>query len=733
MEKYFARMMGRDGIVRRWSVMDDTFSGTATELKMTGNGIVIRENNDEAAFTPIRSWEGMVTIFDEGNTAGLIAKSGHQLRTEIRKEGGAVEWSGYLTPDIRTQNYPTDHTELEISIRGRLATADGYYLDRKGVQTFVTLGSLLQECLLKIGFTDSDEIWWPQTYAMPEGSDSGLRVLAMQISRARFLRQGEENETMEESNAQVYPESCRTVIGEIMKLFGYTLHERGGVLKAVSVGPMSDAEQMEVDYQICTVGDLATLSETTDYNTYTYVSGEINRVSRLEGTEQRTSYCQGVKGVKVQVEMNRDTAEALPGSEVTQFHYLGSYIRYVTKNNVRMRTLVFNDRAKNIETYVYYRQSTEASEPWFEGRVAQWMNPDGRFDNYTMETEIHSIRAGMFPARMARYNQTDFENGNLKNYDYVDGYCFNPHVTEGGGTSVSPRIDSSLRLLRMRSGKEMSYKGGTVLIDFNLMGRTSISADHKSPLDYGVKVYAEMKIGNKYWHGDVERWLDGPQKFEIPLENSGTKIFGIPASRVKDQKTIRMPFNGKKGYFARLWTGRMALELQGELEVTLYIDAVHLNISQDYMYLFLTDLSVTYCGPDEDELKENTGNQQSTRTLSKRTTQGFDADWLTIPLMMGSYSLDAGTALSTLTFDGKNVSELKKIADGSKKAPEEFLLGNLLHYYDRIVERREITVESGTITDAVNPVEIEHERWRQTAIAVNYGDGVEKVTVERGR
>lgn len=42
MEKYFARMMGRDGIVRRWSVMDDTFSGTATELKMTGNGIVIR-------------------------------------------------------------------------------------------------------------------------------------------------------------------------------------------------------------------------------------------------------------------------------------------------------------------------------------------------------------------------------------------------------------------------------------------------------------------------------------------------------------------------------------------------------------------------------------------------------------------------------------------------------------------------------------------------------------------
>lgn len=723
MNRYDDNWAGRAGT--QWRVALD-----GGDVRTTGRPVQVQleEDDDEDFFAPVRSWTGKLTLMADAEAARTLMPAGAQeaaatvtgAETLGGETGDAVtEWRGYVRPETLTQPWPGHAGTATLTLQSRLATAGGRYLDADGGRGFVTLGALLREALLLCGFSDADAIAWPSRWATAEG-EPGLSVLGLRVSRGRFFADNQGGgDTEEGTEVDAADGKERTpfevmttadvAIEAVMRFFGYSLREHGGGLAAVCPGWTT--------YERTTIGALAGGAPAA--GSYTAYTAETVTLYGRGGGEGEVSYLQGRKRVTVRTELAKLSGNLVPSVQCEGRKFVGSYNRtlwspFVTTVDepsvvTHIKVYELKDRAGDAVFRAFSGKSTEKE---VVDDLSSWKNASGGLDtNNPFFSFDYYQRMGAFPCQLDAFWSNELmygditQDGTKRDYEYTEGFMVNPYQYEGKYTGwLWQPIDGAFLSLRNRNA--VTWKGGAFVLRFGVLAYPLVGTDKPDPgpvspewnsrADIGLK----LSIGDYVWTGD--HFATGDEAtpaiyWKIPLQDKEAKDWPAVAE-TENWKTIRMPYNGESGIIMELKDADgNDLEVSGDLKAVLYVVPRWQNLDVDpVQMLFFSDFSLEYREPDDEADTETAAASyeadNGTRTIYRKTRAGFTEDGYSATLQLSSRQEGASGALSTLLgADGRAIETLWDGGAGAFVQPERGLLGFLAQYYDRVVERRQIT------------------------------------------
>lgn len=740
MNRYDDNWAGRAGT--QWRVVLD-----GGEVRTTGRPVQVQleEDDDEDYFAPLRSWTGKLTLMADAEEARALMPAGAQeavatvtgAETLGGETGEAVpEWCGYVRPETLTQPWPGYAGTATLTLQSRLATAGGRYLDADGGRGFVTLGALLREALLLCGFSDSDAIAWPSRWATAAG-EPGVSVLGLRVSRGRFFadnqggsdtEEGTEVDTADGTDRTPFEvmTTADVAIEAVMRFFGYSLREHGGGLVAVCPGWTA--------YELTTIGALAGGAPAA--GSFTAYTAETKTLYGRGGGEGEVSYLQGRKRVTVRTELAKLSGNLVPSVQCSGRKFVGSYNRTLwtpdepSAHNqsaiVHVKVYELKDKAGDAVFRAYDGKSGADTLPVVE-TLASWKNADGGLDSSGVvfpnlhapaepSVENYPQRQGAFPVQLDAFTSAEALNpnstrlpGTMRNYEYTEGFLVNPYRYENRPPllgNLGPLTQLAGPVLTLRNRNATSWRGGAFILNFGVTAyqiSRGLNREDPGPVSPAwndmARIGILLKVGDYVWQGEyfADPVAEPIVYATVPIEDTSGKTWPAVA-QVQDNKTLLMPYNGAGGLVMEFQDRlRKDLETYGDVLMQLYIVPRWQNLDVDpVQMLFFSDFSLEYREPDDEADTETAAASYEadggTRTIYRKTRAGFTEDGYSATLQLSSRQEGASGALSTLLgADGRAIETLWDGDAGALVQPERGLLGFLSHYYDRVVERRQIT------------------------------------------
>lgn len=759
---YTTQWTGRDA--KTWSLVLHLTNDVTDRL----TDLSIEEDDQDDYFAPIRSWTGRATLLgmEAGVLRQLLSPSAQASPCEVVRDG-VTRWAGFVKPESLSQSFPGEGETVSVTLQGRLNTAGGQYMDADGGRGFVTLGALLQEALYLCGYASTDVLWWPTRYQL-DGTGEGLSVLSLQVSRGRFYEDStQDGQETDSTTADVGGVSktpyevmvtAETVIEEIMKFFGLTLHERGTGLMAVSRGCNS--------YSSITLGGLTSITPQYVGNTptttasYTVAPGDIRR------SGYTVSYRQGVKRVTVRSELSLLRDDILPAVSCSGRKYVGSYTRNCTTpgssgsswpvSDMRLKVYELSDNSGDavFTAFLSYPPDTDYPPVGRAYDLSSWKNPDGGLDDSEPYHNIPSrgqIRMGCFPCQAAFY--FPYRDA-VKNYDFTEGFMFNPGQREGFAFNDWPTAPVQAAL-QLRNRNACVWKGGAFILSFQLCalnyiddwmfrGQGSDGNAYCPTTDDLCTIGVFITIGDYHWDGEHFATAHVNPVVYTPLSIQAEEDSPAwpNAGGIADEKTLAMPYNGESGLFMELKDENgNELQINGSVSISFYVIPKWNNDSNNqYQCIFFSNFSLKYRLPDDETDAQDAAavasGESDTRTIYRRTRNGFDAEGHSVDLMLSSYTEGAAGCLSTLLNGQDVLTTLQDTVTGEVNTPERLLLGNLARDYDRIVEKRVVTVplagtmdEAGYDPRATYLLPDSDKSWHLLAVTENQAAGTAQLTL----
>lgn len=750
---YTTQWTGRDA--KTWSLvlhLENDVTDRLTDLS-------IEEDDQDDYFAPIRSWTGRATLLgmEAGVLRQLLSPSAQASPCEVVRDG-VTRWAGFVKPESLSQSFPGEGETVSVTLQGRLNTAGGQYMDADGGRGFVTLGALLQEALYLCGYASTDVLWWPTRYQL-DGTGEGMSVLSLQVSRGRFYEDStQDGQETDSTTADVGGVSktpyevmvtAETVIEEIMKFFGLTLHERGTGLMAVSRGCNS--------YSSITLGGLTSITPQYVGNTPTTTASYTVAPSDIRRSGYTVSYRQGVKRVTVRSELSLLRDDLLPAVRCSGRKYVGSYNRQMCNAPSAFMKLKVYELSDPAGDAVFTAFSATAEDREVVDNLDTWKNSEGGLDNswpYSLfSTDLIMRRMGCFPCQADFYLYSETSGDDPKrNYDFTEGFLYNPYQYEGIPSGWLWRVtDGPILMLRNRNATV--WKGGTFILSFQCIAYLVYSGldgaqgsvEPDNPEANGrSEIGMFVKVGDYHWDGEhFSTAAENPVVY-VPIELTEPEQKAWPnAAEIADEKTLSMPYNGEGGLFMELKdTSGNELQINGDVTILFYVKPNWgtNNENPPVQCIFFSDFSMKYRLPDDEtdvqDAEEATSGNSDTRTIYRRTRNGFDAEGHSVDLMLSSYTEGAAGCLSTLLNGQDVLTTLQDTVTGEVNTPERLLLGNLARDYDRIVEKRVVTVplagtmdEAGYDPRATYLLPDSDKSWHLLAVTENQAAGTAQLTL----
>lgn len=755
---YTTQWTGRDA--KTWSLVLHLTNDVTDRL----TDLSIEEDDQDDYFAPIRSWTGRATLLgmEAGVLRQLLSPSAQASPCEVVRDG-VTRWAGFVKPESLSQSFPGEGETVSVTLQGRLNTAGGQYLDAAGGRGFVTLGALLQEALYLCGYASTDVLWWPTRYQL-DGTGEGLSVLSLQVSRGRFYEDStQDGQETDSTTADVGGVSktpyevmvtAETVIEEIMKFFGLTLHERGTGLMAVSRGCNF--------YSSITLGGLTSITQQYVGNTPPTTASYTVAPSDIRRSGYTVSYRQGVKRVTVRSELS-SVADSLPTVSCDGREFVGSYDRM----------LWFGvgddpDAVTRVRVYELSEKSHSATFTAFSGsgfldpvtNLNSWKNSSGGLDSsYFWRTPpgwtVPAFqRMGAVLCKFSPYTGQEMyygrgEVGNKKrNYDFTEGIQVNMQRIESYYTQERWDIAKG-GFLRLENKNNATWHGGAFILNFGVTAyrspyRLSNPGEHNDPGPVSpawrdaAEIGMLLTVGDYVWNGSTFVPVSSSPILyaTIPIADTDSKQWPAVAE-VQTNKNATMPYEGATGLVMQL-PGTTAI--RGDVRAIFYVLPKWTRPEDALQVLYFSNFSLTYQRSDDDLDREAAGSSENggsdTRTIYRRTRNGFDTDGVSITLMLSSEQEGASGVLSTLWASSAPLTTLRDTVTGEVNTPERLLLGNLARDYDRIVEKRVVTVplagtmdEAGYDPRATYLLPDSDKSWHLLAVTENQAAGTAQLTL----
>lgn len=635
------------------NLYDSSYSGDPIELTPAAVPFETQEDSDDAWFVPIRKQTGYIRVLDEGNTDGIMPV-GMKDRYVEYTEDGTLMWCGYVVPDVFSADWDVTPNEVELPVTGGLGVLEGEYLNEDDGLGVVPLAKLIHECLLATGI-DYNRIYIPTEVFPEEGSLDDLYPLTIEVSRFNFFKDNDSLNSDDTDWTRYNGATCYEVLSEIMKLWGWTLRERGKDLWITSpkiekssyisfakLGYMAEGRKM--------LGD--GVKNSAEY--------EISSLE-LAGSDHKRDVLQGRKKVIVKAAVN-PVGAVVPSVDKAKMDFVDSFVSEFESEGT---------------TYAYEKLSLYVPKRGYTDVEFRTYVKTGANETYSDWTSVAqsiaaiSLYVGAYFIEQERVTAEEYEK--KKNWNLSETIRINLQDWTGDYPTIEKA--RTLPIVIMRSRNVANYVSGAFVISAQTR---SISQGFLTDYDGNGKGTLEImfRVGGKYWDGSA--WVNNESWFTVEMGNEEDPESTDGTGKIISTKTLDMPYNGADGYVMPI-----DVSLNGEIE--LIIHAVRND--GGYGVLMLDNFKVDYFGEDQEQRKSD----DSENRYAKQTGLSYSNEEEISLQMATNNNNKAGYGI--LSLDGANVGTMYFAGTDQTARPEMNLVSKGVQLYGRNTEKLTLQLE----------------------------------------
>lgn len=339
-------------------IKEDNYNGNVIELTGGVSPFIINyDNNNDFLYNPIRFCGATLKVVGNDYLQSLFSTNYQQYKVNLINNTNSILFTGFITPEIYSQEYSGFLFNLEIEIVSALATLE-YIKFEKTSQT-ISLFQLIKDSIIK-SKGDYNNIYIPVTY----GTSTSNILDSMTISSLNFV--DEENENM----------SYKEILEEICKFLGWTITERDGNIYFIDVDYIKNKNNTYFKYNSL----LTTVSVTTLSNSEISVQN-----IGSQGIDNSLSIIGGYNKINViDSDYEIDNEILYPELKLNFNNDIPLATRTATRNNNKYYKQYFN--SNEFKTFNYKLSGST------------YVPSDIKFDN------ISNQSVGAFTQRMNSYN-----------------------------------------------------------------------------------------------------------------------------------------------------------------------------------------------------------------------------------------------------------------------------------------------------------------------------------------
>lgn len=195
-----------DGEALTVQILEDGGTGSPVELTGGTPPFIVDVNDEDFLYTPTRFSGATLKLVGSDYLQKLFSTQYQKFKVNLVKEGSVI-WTGFITPELYSQDYDNSLFELEIECISALSTLE--YIDFKQEGATVSLLGIIKKCITE-SKGDFRAVYIPNVYT---SSLDGITV-----STANFIDEDGKAMTLKE---------C---LEEVCKFLNWTVTEYDGCI-----------------------------------------------------------------------------------------------------------------------------------------------------------------------------------------------------------------------------------------------------------------------------------------------------------------------------------------------------------------------------------------------------------------------------------------------------------------------------------------------------------------------
>ena len=636
------------------NLYEENYTGAVVELTPAAVPFETQEDSADTWFVPIRKQTGYIRVLDEGNTDGIMPV-GMKDRYVEYTEDGSLKWCGYMVPDVFSSDWDVTPNEVEFPVVGGLGVLEGEYLNEDDGLGVVSLGELMYQSLTATGI-NYNKIYLPKEVLRYSGSGDYLFPLSLEVSRFNFFKDNDALNSDDADWTRYNGKTCYEVISEIMKLWGWTIRERGKdlwVTSTVNRGSFSIAVN---DLEAVSYGGAKIIDQTVTVDQYEISSLE------LAGSDHKRDVLQGRKKVIVKAAVN-PVGAVVPSVDKAKMRYVDSF---VSKFETEGQPYAY-------EKISFYVPKIGYTDVRFRTYIKAGMNTS--YSNWTsvsQSIEAISLYVGAYFIEQERVTAEEYKK--KKNWNLSETIRINLQDWTGDYPTITEA--RSLPIVIMKSRNVANYVSGAFVISAQTR---SISQGFLTDYDGNGKGTLEIRfrVGGKYWNGSS--WVSSAAWFTVNMGNEEDPESAQGTGKIISTKTLDMPYNGADGYVMPI-----NQSLSGEIELTIHA----VRNDGGYGVLMLDNFKVDYFGEDQDQQKSD----DSENRYAKQTGLSYNSEEEINLQMATNNNNKAGYGIISL--NGTNVESMYFVGTNQTARPEMNLVSKGAQLYGRNTEKLTLQLDA---------------------------------------
>lgn len=654
----FQSIKGVDYIVE---IQKENYTGRSIELKGSGDAPFSVELADEDfLYTPTRFSTATIRVVGNDYLQSLYSTGYQQYRVNF-KQGGRVVWTGFITPELYTQDYTSTLFDLEIQCVSAMSALE--YIKYKEIgekRAFVSLWDLLKKCVTESRGLYSS-VYVPHVYAASAAAyNTNANVLqTMTVSEQNFFDEDDEPMTLKE------------VLEEVCKLLNWTCADWRGDLYFVDVDHKGSYRKYSADLS---------LFESVSANTV-----KVQDIG-FAGSDHTLDILGGYNKAVVRVS-NYCVSAGLVDERFDELKKLALPDDLRSDNKVCHMEILTPDAIK----------------------MAQYMpdnmQPVANLLEYKDRASAVLSLYGAIPVRYCIYNVKDGKP-DITDYNYTNVIRVNQ-----GGTGEAPSMingEGNTPLFRI-TAPPASYSQCALSIS----GAVKVFAKSYSLSPFANNIlfgsdwlYMSLRIGNYYYDGS--NWVKD-KNVRFHPQYTDTSVTGGEKhdfTSIKDTKTLEMPYQGLKGFIIPIGKD---VRIDGDIELIVYGLRNRYNnptfqgsggaILRQYGYIsgfFLKDFSLSY--QKEDNVADDLDNN-SDRYYENVVNESYVNPLDEIEFKISSYNNDGACYSKVMLGDNYLTDNLYSAVEGGTVRPEEHLIRRIVNQYSATKNKlTQVLIYSDSIT-----------------------------------
>ena len=620
----FARLANEACVVE---IEKEGYTGNTMELIGSDSPFDVEVEDDDFLYIPTRFSTARIRVVGGDYLQQLYSTSYQQYRVTFKRDG-VVAWTGFVKPEIYTQDYSSEKFELEIECHSAMSVLEFINYKQIGVdgRVFVSLFDLMKKCVSESRGRYSS-VYIPHVYAKNKANyDAGTNVLSeMYVSEQNFF--DEDDKAMK----------LKEVLEEICKFLNWTCVDYLGSLYFVDADHIGEYYKYNLD--------MSSFSK--------WIPGKVLNIQSIgfSGADQSLDKLNGYN--KVTVRTNNYCMPDLTAEE--EYDDLDNAVTQNTRDgNKAARKITLLPEKIDMRQY---KNENGVIEPLTKEYVRK-------------EKERANEFLGAMPMKYCAYEMTD-SGPSIDEYRYTNAVQFRlkqPNKSQEDNYKIN-----GVPLLSIK-GDNRLYPPGAFCIscDFAFTLRSDIGAIINPEKYWKSVLVCGLRVGNEWYTGEF--FARPFRTFEIK-SNQG-KDDKVEWMSVKNTKSLDSPYDGLVG-----WLIEINYPVKGELEFIIYsATAERWNGNDAILYpygMFVKNLKIQYKSADSvanksknDRYYENIVNEDYINELDE------------IEFKISSYNNDGACYSKVLLDDNYLTNNLYASVVDEAIRPEELLIRRIVNRYD---------------------------------------------------